>query len=255
MFGAVPVPTDRADLGVFVMDTDGIWRCVATASRIVTALIVGAVMQAPTRERTPAGLVDVTVMIADGVVTSSCVRKRRQSSETVTVEQDGVPVEARIVYSGNSSPWSTLTASGSCSTARTPRSVSTPHGTPPSRQRRRTQGPSTGRGQPSRGRITASDDSDRSCVVFADGSVDRSPCGTGTCARLTLHHVDGDLAVGERVEVTGPVGPTFEGYITDTSVDSGAPCRETIRATRRDGRSGENDDDIRFSDNLFMLRQ
>ncbi|WP_225307831.1 MULTISPECIES: proline racemase family protein [unclassified Haloarcula] len=37
------------------------------------------------------------------------------------------------------------------------------------------------------------------------------PCGTGTCARLTLHHVDGDLATGERVEVTGPVGSTFGG--------------------------------------------
>ena len=36
----------------------------------------------------------------------------------------------------------------------------------------------------------------RNVTVFADGEVDRSPCGSGTCARAALLHADGRLAPG-----------------------------------------------------------
>ena len=36
----------------------------------------------------------------------------------------------------------------------------------------------------------------RNCTVFADGEVDRSPCGSGTSARLALLHADGVLPAG-----------------------------------------------------------
>ena len=36
----------------------------------------------------------------------------------------------------------------------------------------------------------------RNVTVFADGEVDRSPCGSGTSARLAVLHRRGRLAVG-----------------------------------------------------------
>lgn len=34
-------------------------------------------------------------------------------------------------------------------------------------------------------------------VVFGDGQVDRSPCGTGTCAKMAVLYAKGELAIGE----------------------------------------------------------
>jgi len=34
-------------------------------------------------------------------------------------------------------------------------------------------------------------------VVFGQGSLDRSPCGTGTCAKLAALYARGELALGE----------------------------------------------------------
>src|SRR5439155_14661678 len=39
----------------------------------------------------------------------------------------------------------------------------------------------------------------RNVTVFADGEVDRSPCGSGTSARLALLHAEGRLAVGDEL--------------------------------------------------------
>lgn len=35
-------------------------------------------------------------------------------------------------------------------------------------------------------------------VVFGQGQIDRSPCGTGTCAKMALLHSEGKLRLGER---------------------------------------------------------
>jgi proline racemase len=224
MFGAVPVPTDRADLGVFFMDTAGyLDMCGHGLIGVVTALVERGDLPASPEltVETPAGLVDVTVEIADGSV-------RRVAFEnvdsyvcgTVTVDRDGVPVEARVVYAGNYFAVVDADSLGVALDGDATQCIQ------PALELRRAVNdaaptdPITGESVT----VTAVEltaDDDRSCVVFADGSVDRSPCGTGTCARLTLHHADGDLAVGERIEVTGPVGSTFEGHITDTRVEDG----------------------------------
>ncbi|KZX47011.1 proline racemase family protein [Haloarcula sp. K1] len=234
MFGAVPVPTDRADLGVFFMDTDGyLDMCGHGLIGVVTALVERGELP-ETREltvETPAGLVDVTVEIADGVVRRVAFENvDSYVCETVSVEQDGVPVEARIVYSGNyfavvDAESLGVTLDGEEAT----------QCIEPALALRRAvndvapDDPITGAPVTvSAIELTAGSDSDRSCVVFADGSIDRSPCGTGTCARLTLHHVDGDLAVGERIEVTGPVGSAFEGYISETNVDDGVTVTSPV---------------------------
>jgi proline racemase len=50
-------------------------------------------------------------------------------------------------------------------------------------------------------------------VVLGEGHVDRSPCGTGTCAKLALLHKRGQLEVGEAFVNEGPLGTTFDARI------------------------------------------
>jgi proline racemase len=50
-------------------------------------------------------------------------------------------------------------------------------------------------------------------VVLGEGHVDRSPCGTGTCAKLALLHKRGELEVGQTFINEGLLGTTFEAQI------------------------------------------
>jgi proline racemase len=49
----------------------------------------------------------------------------------------------------------------------------------------------------------------RNVTVFADGEVDRSPCGSGTSARVALLHAEGRLAAGATLTHDSIVGTTF----------------------------------------------
>jgi proline racemase len=53
----------------------------------------------------------------------------------------------------------------------------------------------------------------RNCTVFADGEVDRSPCGSGTSARLALLHADGLVRPGVVLRHDSIIGTTFMGRI------------------------------------------
>ncbi|UCC71985.1 MAG: proline racemase family protein [Gemmatimonadota bacterium] len=45
------------------------------------------------------------------------------------------------------------------------------------------------------------------------GALDRSPCGTGTCAKMATLHARGELKVGEDFRHEGPLGTVFTGRI------------------------------------------
>ncbi|MCA0869652.1 proline racemase family protein [Seohaeicola saemankumensis] len=47
------------------------------------------------------------------------------------------------------------------------------------------------------------------------GILDRSPCGTGTCARMAVLHARGQLAAGQDFVNAGPLGTTFTGRIVE----------------------------------------
>jgi len=49
----------------------------------------------------------------------------------------------------------------------------------------------------------------RNVTIFADGEVDRSPCGSGTSARLALLDADGELSHGEELLHESIVGTEF----------------------------------------------
>jgi len=61
----------------------------------------------------------------------------------------------------------------------------------------------------------------RNVTIFADGEVDRSPCGSGTCARVALLTADGSLAGGQVLVHDSVVGTRFLARVVAHAVDSG----------------------------------
>ena len=61
----------------------------------------------------------------------------------------------------------------------------------------------------------------RNVTVFADGEVDRSPCGSGTSARLALLDSRGELERGAPLRHLSIVGSEFEGRVVDGSEVAG----------------------------------
>ena len=55
----------------------------------------------------------------------------------------------------------------------------------------------------------------KNCVVFGQGQVDRSPCGTGTSAKLATLFAKGELKVGEKFFYESILGTIFEGEIVE----------------------------------------
>jgi proline racemase len=64
----------------------------------------------------------------------------------------------------------------------------------------------------------------RNVTVFADGEVDRSPCGSGTSARAALLHADGRLDVGATLTHDSIVGTTFTASVLHTTTEDGRPA-------------------------------
>ncbi|MET9270703.1 proline racemase family protein [Kribbella sp. NPDC003557] len=59
----------------------------------------------------------------------------------------------------------------------------------------------------------------RNLAVFADGEADRSPCGSGTSARLALLHDEGRLGPGQTLRHDSIVGTTFLGRVVAQTPD------------------------------------
>jgi len=53
----------------------------------------------------------------------------------------------------------------------------------------------------------------KNVVVFGEGQVDRSPCGTGTSAKMAALHAKGELAMGETFVYESILGTLFKGEI------------------------------------------
>ena len=64
----------------------------------------------------------------------------------------------------------------------------------------------------------------RNVTVFADGEVDRSPCGSGTSARLALLDARGELERGATLRHLSVVGTEFEGRVVEAAEVAGQPA-------------------------------
>jgi proline racemase len=60
--------------------------------------------------------------------------------------------------------------------------------------------------------------------VFADGEVDRSPCGSGTSARIALLADEGRLGPGQVLRHDSIVGTTFLGRVVEEVVAEDRPA-------------------------------
>ena len=57
-------------------------------------------------------------------------------------------------------------------------------------------------------------------VVIRPGKLDRSPCGTGTSARLALLRNKNEIKIGEKIFSKSIIGSTFEAFIEEETVIS-----------------------------------
>ena len=64
----------------------------------------------------------------------------------------------------------------------------------------------------------------RNTCIVAPGRSDRSPTGTGTCARMAVLHARGQLAVGDSLVHESIIGSRFEGRILGTTTVAGIPA-------------------------------
>jgi len=64
----------------------------------------------------------------------------------------------------------------------------------------------------------------RNVTVFADGEVDRSPCGSGTSARLALLDAQGRLSRGAPLRHVSIIGSEFEGRVVGDASVVGVPA-------------------------------
>ncbi len=64
----------------------------------------------------------------------------------------------------------------------------------------------------------------RNATVLLPGRLDRSPCGTGSSARLALEHARGRIRPGERCTFRSTIGTRFEAAIVGTSAVAGRPA-------------------------------
>ncbi len=64
----------------------------------------------------------------------------------------------------------------------------------------------------------------RNVTVFADGEVDRSPCGSGTSARLAILHAQGRLRTGEELRHLSIVDSVFTGRVVGAALVAGRPA-------------------------------
>ena len=64
----------------------------------------------------------------------------------------------------------------------------------------------------------------RNATVLPPGWIDRCPCGTGTCARMSVLHARGELAAGERFLHDSLIGTQFTGRIVAETRVGGVPA-------------------------------
>ncbi|MFW6195807.1 MAG: proline racemase family protein [Thermoplasmatota archaeon] len=236
MFGAVLVESKmkEADIGVFYMENKGyLDMCGHATIGIVTALIETGRIEANTliTLETPAGLVKAWPNIKNGKVEKVTLQNvdsfvYGETSLKIDMEEGKREISADIVYSGNTialvdvdklgirlekKNLDKLIKYGLQIKDRLNDLLNLENDITNEKNKVDiTEFYKTREGMP-----------DKNVVVFADGSVDRSPCGTGTCAKMTLLYSEGKLDLNEKYEYESIIGTLFEGKIAGVEEKNG----------------------------------
>lgn len=237
MYGAIPVPpkNDDADIGVFFIDSGGYKdMCGHGTIGFVTALIETGRLQPKDviQIETPAGIVKAKPTI-----------EGENSVRNVTVENvesfvyDDVDIELEIgngkttvhvdiVYAGN---LFAMVSASSIDLEIEPKNTSEfiEYGM----EIRRKVNEVVNFQNPKSREAMAVDhtefyekgtEADRNIVIFSDGAVDRSPCGTGTCGKMSLLYSNGEIEVGDSYPHESIIGTRFVGEIKDVESRNGS---------------------------------
>jgi len=77
----------------------------------------------------------------------------------------------------------------------------------------------------------------RNMVILGNHMIDRSPCGTGTCAELALRHARGELKDGETWVCESILGTCFSGQVAAQTIVGQPPQRFKAVVPRITGRA------------------
>lgn len=226
MFGAVPVEpaADAADLGVFYITPYGYGDMCGHANiGLVTAYIETG--RLPTKDtirlETPVGIAEMSPRVRKGRVEQVAMENVESFvSDRVVVDVDDIgTIRVEIVYSGifffmidASQLDIPITKENVDTLSRYAASIRTAVTDAVEVVNPLTDEPARVVDTQFYERGGANE---KSLVVYPDGSVDRSPCGTGTCAKATLLVEDGELNVGEVFTNESVLGTTFQGRVLD----------------------------------------
>jgi proline racemase len=97
----------------------------------------------------------------------------------------------------------------------------------------------------------------RNVTVFADGEVDRSPCGSGTSARLAILHERGEIRVGETLRHRSIVDSVFDARVIGTAAPVGLHASVITEVEGSAFRTGQHTFTLDARDPLgtgFLLR-
>jgi len=228
MFGAlIGEPIDSScDVGVFFLESGGfLSMCVHGTIGVVTALLAtGRCVGPEVALDTPAGRVVCHVQGGPGAPGAVSVRNV-PSFLLEDVDVDGVPVS--LAYGGNLFGLVDVTAIGH----RIDRSSidTLVHLALQLRANLNEHGPwthPTGR-RPLRVELIEfyeEEEPARNLVVFGHGQVDRSPCGTGTSAKMALLHAAGRLAIDEPYRYRSVLDTEFVGRVVEETKVGGHPA-------------------------------
>jgi len=235
MFGAVPVPPedDEADIGVIFMHTTGyLDMCGHGTIGLVTALIEREILPEKRKIKieTPAGIVESVPVIKENKVEN--VRVKNVDSFFVgdeIIELDLADIKSNIsvnlAYSGNLVGLVDVRETG-FSVKKDDLDTLKRIGIE-LRDRLNDKGDFVNPFSGEKIEVSLIEfyktrkSVDKNLVVFADGSIDRSPCGTGTCAKMTyLHHL-GKLDVNEEYRYRSVLNTEFEGKILEAGEKEG----------------------------------
>ena len=241
MSGGFLYPPTRADadVGILFMETSGcLPMCGHGTIGIVTFGIEnGLILPAePGRLRVevPAGVIDIAYETAGERVTSVCIRNIPSylAAEGIAIDVPGFgPLSVDIAYGGNyyaivepQGPYAGLDALGAARIIELSRSVRAlvravcrpVHPLEPGiagvSHVLWTDAP---KGEGADG---------RNAVFYGERAIDRSPCGTGTSARMAQLHAKGRLKTGERFVHESYIGSRFTGRVEAETTLGGHPA-------------------------------
>lgn len=242
MFGAVPtIPaTDDADLGLFFMDHEGyLDMCGHATMGVITALLETNQLEykSPLKIETPAGMVEAFPEMENGRVTRVGVKNVTSyvvDTLPVSIEEqnDQIDLTAAIIYAGNYFAMVDAQAiAPKVTTNETKKFIES------GLDIRSYLNENHDITDPISGESITVDlvefydgtrDVDRNIVIFADGAVDRSPCGTGTCAKMTLLNKESKLDLHEEYPHESVIGTRFEGEIESVTTSNGVSVTTPI---------------------------